>query len=492
MSDAHHRGSAARRRHAALASVLILSAATGVSGVFQSCSGGSGGGGSESSALAVLRDWNAIAMEANAVDHAAPTPEQPGPCRTARAFAIVHVAMLEALIAADGGLQSYVGIPAGPGTLSRSASVAQAAHDALVALYPAQIATFGDALALGLGAIPDGAAKSNGITVGQTAAAAILALRAADGSALPEPLVNVDFIPNQNPGFWRQDPVFRHPLALGAFWDQVLPFAITSANQFPVPAPPGTTDTAYTIAYDEVKAIGGDGIATATARTPEQTLTGIFWGYDGTPGLGTPPRLFNQIVVHIGTQQGLGDVDLARLLALVNVSMADAGLACWRSKYAFQLWRPNLAVRESDPGTGPTMLGDGNSNTLGDPGFTPLGAQASNQAGGVNFTPPFPAYPSGHAALGGAAFQVMRRFFGTDQIAFTFVSEELDGVTTDASGNPRPLVPRSFLSLSQAEDENGQARIYLGVQWPFGKTEGLALGNAVGDWVFDHLYQPVP
>src|ERR1700720_2261069 len=106
---------------------------------------------------------------------------------------------------------------------------------------------------------------------------------------------------------------------------------------------------------------------------------------------------------------------LARLLALVNVAMADAGSAIWESKYYYQYWRPVTGIRESDLGTGPTGLGDGNSDTAGDPTGAPFGAPASN-SDGPNFPPPFPSYPSGHAGFGGALFEVLRDFYGTDNI----------------------------------------------------------------------------
>jgi hypothetical protein len=120
----------------------------------------------------------------------------------------------------------------------------------------------------------------------------------------------------------------------------------------------------------------------------------------------------------------------------------------------------------------------------------PLGAPASNLTG-PNFTPPFPAYPSGHAGFGGALFQLLRHFYGTDAIAFTFVSDEFNGVTQDNTETVRPLKPRSFTSLSQAEDENGQSRIYLGIHWAFDKTAGIAQGRRVADYVFEHAFVPL-
>jgi hypothetical protein len=219
-------------------------------------------------------------------------------------------------------------------------------------------------------------------------------------------------------------------------------------------------------------------------------LIGIYWAYDGTPSLCAPPRLYNQIAVQIADEMGSDGVELARLLALVNVAMADAGIAVWESKYHYNCWRPVAGIREADVGTGPTGTGDGNAATVADRSFTPLGAPASNLSG-PNFTPPFPAYPSGHAGFGGALFQTLRRFYGTDDIAFTFVSDEFNGQTRDNTGAIRPLMPRSFSTLSQAEEENGQSRIYLGIHWSFDKTAGIAQGRQVGDFVFDNAFAPL-
>jgi hypothetical protein len=441
-------------------------------------------------ALAAVRRWHQIAIDASGFDHAN-NPAHPGPGRASRVMAIVQVAVFESLLAVHGGYQSYVGLPAAVTPVSLPAAIATSAHDTLATLFPAQAASFAASLTADLALIPAGPSKADGIALGASAAAAILALRASDGSDHAEPLVNVQFLCSNQPGFWRQDPISLHPLALGAQWATVTPFSMTSAAQFRAPAPPPMTGAEYATAYDEVKAVGGDGVGTPTSRTPEQTIVGIYWAYDATPSLCAPPRLYNQIAVLIGNQEHLSAFEMGRLLALVNVAMADAAIAVWESKYFYQLWRPVTGIRESDPGTGPTLLGDGNAATVGDTSWSPLGAPASNTLG-PNFTPPFPAYPSGHAGFGGALFQMMRRFFGTDDIAFTFVSDEFNGVTLDNQGNPRPFLPRSFPDFTTAEEENGQSRIYLGIHWSYDKTAAIAQGNAVGDWVFDHLYPPVP
>jgi hypothetical protein len=446
-----------------------------------------------------LRHWNAIAIDASGLDHTPVAPgedrafgEQLGPGRASRAMAIVHVAMFEAAIAIEGRYRSYAGLPRVRHAASVKAAIAQAAHDTLAAMYPSQAAAFDAALADDLARVQRGSEKWNGIALGRRAAAAILALRADDGSQHAEPRVGIEWSTSDLPGRWRQDPVSLIPLALGAHWGEVAPFVLDSADQFRAPPPPPLASPGYAAAFDEVKRLGGDGVVTPTERSDEQTFVGIYWAYDGTPSLCAPPRLYNQIALAIAGQAGTdGVLELGRLLALVNVAMADAGIAAWDSKYFHDVWRPVTGVREADPGTGPTGLGDGNDATPGDPAFTPLGAPASNLAGAPDFTPPFPAYPSGHATFGGALFQTLRNFYGTDDIPFTFVSDEWNGETLGSDGAVRPRVPRHFASLSEAEEENGQSRIYLGIHWSFDKTEGIAQGRRVADHVFDHAFQPV-
>jgi membrane-associated phospholipid phosphatase len=432
-----------------------------------------------SAGIDAVHRWNSIAVDASGFDH---TPvragetrtfgEQLGPGRSSRAMAIVHIAIFDAVNAIAGGYRSYAGVAHAPRSTSMNAAVAQAAHDTLTALYPSQAESFDDRLAEDLGQIPEGPHKKKGMDVGKRAAAAILAQRAADGSEHPEPRIGVDFITSDQVGYWRQDPISLIPIALGAHWGECKPFVLASADQFRVPSPPALESPEYAAAFDEAMTLGGDGAVTPTERTAEETEIGTYWAYDGTPSLCAPPRLYNQIAVHIADQRRTDPVELARLLALVNVSMADAGIAIWESKYFYQFWRPVTGIRETV-----------------DPTFMPLGAPASNLTG-PNFTPPFPSYPSGHAGFGAALFEVLRRFYGTDRIAFTFVSDEFNGTTVDNQGNVRPLSPRSFTSLSQAEEENGQSRIYLGIHWAFDKTEGIAQGRKVADYVFDHAFQP--
>jgi hypothetical protein len=444
-----------------------------------------------------IHRWNKIAIDATGLDHTPVAPgehrtfgEQLGPGRASRAMAIVHVAIFDAINAATGQYQSFTGIQSAPHPFSTAAAVAQAAHDTLVSLYPSQKAAFDQDLADDLLGIPGEPPKNNGIAFGKQIAAAVLATRVGDGAEILEPRLGVNYFTSNFPGHWRQDPISLIPIALGAHWGGCKPFVIKSGSQFLAPPPPTVTSAAYTTAYNEAKNFGGDGIHTPTQRTSEQTFIGTFWAYDGTPSLCAPPRLYNQITVHIANQTKLRPLQLARLLALGNVAMADTAIAVWESKYHYDFWRPITGIRESDPGIGPTGRGDGNPATVGDPTFMPLGAPASNLVG-PNFTPPFPAYPSGHAGFGGALFETIRHFYGTDNIGFTFVSDEFNGLTKDDNGNVRPYMPRSFSTLSQAEEENGQSRIYLGIHWHFDKTAGIAQGRRVADYVFNHAFRPI-
>ncbi len=442
----------------------------------------------------VLR-WNKIAIDALGLDHTPPAAgenrvfgEQLGPGRSSRVMAMVSIAVYDAIAQVVGVYQSYVLTPIMPPSTDIGAAIAYAAHDVLVSLLPSQAAKFDAALSVDLarptptvaGAIA-GTMRAAGVEAGQRSATSVLTMRRIDGAAHAEPTYNVDFFPLANPGTWSPDPISKGQRAMGARWAQVKPFLLNSASQFRLAPPPALGSPEYIASYNEVQTLGGDGVITPTTRTAEQTFAGIFWAYDGTPSLCAPPRLYNQITIQIANQQGTTTLDLARLLMLVNVSMADAGIAAWESKYYFQLWRPVTGLRYTASGA------DGSST----PNFTPLGAPASN-LNGPNFTPPFPAYASGHATFGGALFQVLRKFYGRDDISFSFTSDEYNGITKDSSGAVRPLQPRTFANFSAAEEENGQSRVYLGIHWGFDKTAGIKQGRQIADWVVERVGLPAP
>jgi hypothetical protein len=441
----------------------------------------------------VVLEWNKIACEAARIDHGIGAPGlQFGPTRTARAMAIEAAAVFDAVNTIDGSYTPYlVKDVKAPKVASIEAAAAQAAHDTLASLYPYLTSMFDQSLAADLQNIAPGRAKQ-GTAVGAAVAKEILAARTNDGSQIDAVGQPVNWTYGQQPGDWRSDPFHPNAAPLTPDWGQVKPFGVQSATQFGAPPPPPITSKEYADAYMEVKNYGGDGVHTPTLRTPEETEIGIFWGYDGTPGLCAPVRLYNQIAETLAVQQHNTEVENARFFALVNLAMADAGITSWNDKFRYDFWRPITAIRENDPGTGPSGLGSGNPYLVGqgDPTWQPLGAPADNSSG-TNFTPPFPSYTSGHATFGGALFQTMRDFFGTDKIHFTVTSDEFNTITVDQNGNPRPFLTRTFNRFSDAAEENGQSRIYLGIHYAFDKTNGIASGDHIADYIIKHKLRPI-
>ncbi|MGL4439253.1 MAG: hypothetical protein ACRCUE_08285, partial [Bosea sp. (in: a-proteobacteria)] len=378
--------------------------------------------------------WNTVSLDLTAFDHTPQRPQlqpgpvpaqrvidQVGPARTSRALAIAHIAMFEAINFTSGKYASYKdirgriaklsGFPANTpqADVSSRHAIAFAAYTTLSSLYPNQRADLDRMLLLNLTSIQEPINRATtGTAIGEAAAKAILDDRLGDGAEISEPPVTD--VQRPGPHMWRKDPLNADPdRALGAFWQYTRPFVLTSPSQFRPVAPPERGNDEYKKAFDEVFKLGGDPNAgktdppgnldrrpTKTDRTDEQEFIGKFWAYDATPLLCAPPRLYNMIATSLALNEKAGTfttaLDLARYLALVNVAMAEAGIAAWEAKYYYHYPRPVTAIRES---------------SVDNAFWTPLGAPVTNaMPGRVNFTPPFPAYPSGHAVFGGAIFQV--------------------------------------------------------------------------------------
>ncbi|WP_067533297.1 vanadium-dependent haloperoxidase [Nocardia crassostreae] len=269
-------------------------------------------------------------------------------------------------------------------------------------------------------------------------------------------------------------------------------------SRYTLDSPPKGNDPRYLAALREVrgKGIGAESAAGLPAgfatRTAREMLIGIFWAYDGAKQLGTPPRFYNQIVRELAIARGNGIERNARLFALVNTALADAGILCWDDKYRHNLWRPVLGIREYDQSLGPDPSPGHGLDPDCDPFWQPHGAPRSNEIA-FNFTPPFPAYPSGHATFGAADLQMTRRFYGVhadgpDNLAdgMGFFSDELNGVTSDNYGVVRPRHGRKFpKGLWQMMEENGRSRVFLGVHWSFdafatNPSGGMDLSQNIG------------
>jgi membrane-associated phospholipid phosphatase len=385
--------------------------------------------------------WNQTLLQAIKTER---TP----PPLAARNMAMVHIAIYDAVNAVHPICQPY-GIAVQPpqGTSARAAA-ASAAHRVLIDLYPKLAPRFQAILHRSLAGIPAGPSKADGITLGQFVAAKVLASRKRDGSGK-----KVRYIPGSGPGLWKPTPPhFLEPLL--PQWPKVACFAMRNGSQFRPAPPPALTSAAYTAAYREVKVLGAKHSA---RRTPDQTRIAWFWAdVDGTV---TPPGHWNRIAQTVALARGNTLVENARLFALLNITLADAGVLCWDSKYQYHFWRPIHAIRKA----GIT----GNLATRPQRNWMPLIT-----------TPPFPSYTSGHSTFSGAAAAVLRIYFGTDHVPFTDTSESWRGGT------------RSFSRFSQAAAEAGQSRIYGGIHWQFDNTEGLASGRRLGEYVCRHFLVP--
>lgn len=444
-----------------------------------------------------ITHWNDAAQEADRVTHTTLDPREAaarGPAGSSRAFAMTHLAMHDAYfgIHPDPAFGTYLaGLPAPAAGASADAAIAAAAHATLSALYPAQKAYF-DAHHAAAGLADPGLYE--GHAHGLAVARAILSARVGDPSTGDD-----GYAASIARGAHRPDPdnptQGYHAPNYGA---RAACFAVNGPRPTLDP-PPAIGSQEYDDALDEVRAKGirpdlAGRIPQAAGRTPEETLIGVFWAYDGAKGLGTPPRLYNRIVRRIAEDQGNTVDQNARLFALVNAAMGDAGILAWDDKFRHDLWRPVLGIREHDPAMGPTGTPGNVLDPRCDPSWLPLGAPSTNEPGKKNSTPPFPAYPSGHATFGAAALQVTRRFYGCDEDGpdpladgLSFVSEELNGSSQDNQGTVRPRHVREFPDgLWQMIEENGRSRVFLGVHWVFDafaqdpKTGEMDLDQNVG------------
>jgi hypothetical protein len=402
--------------------------------------------------------WNEVATKA-----ASDSGVSGIPLFEARVYAITFAAIHDALNGVDRRYSSYAStLPLTPGA-SPEIAVATAAHDVLLDQF-SQLIAYGFAseqpfieaeYTASLAQIPDGAAKASGILLGRAAAAAVLALRAGDGWNT-QPLLDPTYPQGTLPGQYRFTP--GSSFVLLPRWGDVPPFVLKSSAQFRPPAPYPINSKRYTEDFNEVKALGGDGGMTQSARTPDQTEIALFW-------VESSPLMWNRIGRTVASSQGLTLWENARLFALLNLGLADGYIASFGDKYFYNYWRPVTAIREGN--------NDGNPDTAGDPQWTPLVV-----------TPPLPDYDSGHAVEGGTAAGILQGFFHNDRISFAVCSTTLPPGETCASANPRT---RSFNSFSEAAAENGVSRILVGFHFRHAVEEGILHGQKIADWVVGHV-----
>jgi hypothetical protein len=257
---------------------------------------------------------------------------------------------------------------------------------------------------------------------------------------------------------------------------------------------------AYRDAFQQVKDYGA---RTGGLRTPGQTAIGLFWAYDRpnlplAAGVGPPPVLFIENLTDIAAQVGNTPAENARLFALASVSMADAAIAAWDVKFETDYWRPITAIRAD------AANDDDDPLTIEDPNWVYLGAPGSDPGSSSDdFTPPFPAYTSGHATMGGAVFKSLELFYKTnvyDQIDgiigndldYVLHSNEAGGGGTRSFDKFTQTVPLTVGTENSPEGENAISRIYLGIHWLFDARDGTKLGNLIAEYAATNHFQAVP
>ena len=409
----------------------------------------------------VITDWNHIACDVFLADT---TYQNPG--MASRSMAMVNLAMYDSVNGITPRHQQFYSHDVAPSNASREAAAIQSAYRVLTSIYPGEQSMLDARRATSMSLIPDGEAKTNGISYGDSVANSIVISRESDGFD-----DTVAYMPQGGPGHWEPDPLNPTQEAWGPQWGEIDTFGLSSpASAFP-PAMPDLTSQEYADAFHEVKELGARNSST---RTAEQDEIAYFWAYDRL-GMGTPMSLYNQILRNVANDQGNDLMDNARLFALASTSIADAGITAWDSKFKYDLWRPISGIRRADE--------DGNPATVADPDWEPLGAPGGTAPDGSaidDFTPPFPTYVSGHASFGGALFQSLTNFFETDEIRFDVSSAELPGTV------------RSFDSFSEASAENGRSRVYLGIHWNFDDIVARQVGTEVANQIAADHFQPVP
>ena len=375
-------------------------------------------------------DWNAIAVNTAVAN-------KQNPFAQARYAAIVQLAVFEAVNSITHKYQPYLGTITAPRDASPDAAAIEAAYQVLIAYFPGSQQTLSAAWMNSMQSIPDGPAKTDGIATGDAAAAAMIALRANDGSSPPQ-----FYTPGPPvPGAWQATPSCPvvNGVAVGiAFqWQNVTPFGIASARSFLLDPPPALTSDRYARAYNEVMTVGS---ADSTQRPQDRANVALFYAAS------SPTQVFNQAAEQVAMAQGRSLSDNARALALINMAMSDSLVASFLNKYSYNFWRPETAIHAG-----------------GDPSWTPF-----------IVTPCFPSYPSNHGSAGNAAAAVLRRLYGDCGHSITLTNPAV------------PNIVLQYTSFIEITDDISDARVYGGIHFRTDQKAGEELGRAIGKSVYKH------
>jgi hypothetical protein len=382
----------------------------------------------------VITDWNQKAI-----------PIVTGYSLSAPAYrdmAMIHIAMFDCVNAIDPMYQPYkTKFEAEKGT-SKDAAAATAAARVLMKLHPDAASKVEPELKQYLGKIPEGAAKTAGIALGEKVADSVWMLRADDGAIAAD-----SYRPRTSPG--RYIPTAQ---AVNSMWGRVTPFALTSGSQFRPGPPPALASKEWAAAYNEIKELGGKN---STKRTALQSETGRLWLYTG-------PATFFPLAIQLSTAKGLNVNENARLFALLGMATADAMTAVFDAKYEYEFWRPITAIRNGDL--------DDNPDTERDASWEPLGP-----------TPMHPEYPCAHCIIGGSAGAVLESFFGTGTLPeFALTTPTAPGVT------------HRWTKLEDYIAEPSNARVWSGIHYRFSTEVGTDMGRKIAQHTVANYLQPLP
>ncbi|MEO5938800.1 MAG: PEP-CTERM sorting domain-containing protein [Sphingomonas sp.] len=366
------------------------------------------------------------------------------PVLASRSIAMAQLAIFEAANATTGArYDSYLNINATSGADTRAA-IATATYQVLATVNAARAADYAAARDASLALVTDGTAKSQGMDAGYAIAAAVLALRANDGSTATLPYTPQ---PVGTPGAWQPTPPGNLPAALPQ-WQNVTPWLMTNVQDFVSPPRPALTSQTYTDDFNEVKDWGG---TVSAFRTADQSNSATVWAST----LGVLP--WENVAIDLAQSNGLDTTDSARMLALLAMGNADTIIALWKTKYIYDFWRPVTAIRGADI--------DGNASTLSDPTWSSFLT-----------TPNYPSYDSGVSAIAANAATILTSYFG-DTNKFCIVA---------SAGQ------RCYDSFSSAEQAAADARIYGGMHFRFETVAGLQQGTKVANFTLGNALAPVP
>jgi hypothetical protein len=379
----------------------------------------------------IVLDWNTIMQS---------TVAGLPPFLQARFAAITQLSVFEAVNAIKKEYKPYLGSVTAPPDASVEAAAVAAAHTVLKAYFPANAAVLDAARTSSLAMIPNGPAKSAGIDAGEMAARAMMAARSDDGATPPGFHVPA----STTPGEWQSTPGCS--AAGGAFfhWKNLKPFALRSADQFRLDEPPALGSARYARDYNELRAVGSTNSA---LRPDDRSDVARFYGEI------SPVGVWNPIARQLSAADASSLSQNAHALALLNIAMNDAAIATFDSKYKYNFWRPETAIRMGQS--------DGNQSTDADPSFTPMVT-----------TPCFPGYPSAHATLSNAAREVLERLYRSRRHSLILSSPAVPGVTL------------RYNRLREITADIDDARVYGGIHFRFDQEAGADLGRRVGDYVY--------